>query len=403
MRDGRDDARDRRGGGDIGMLTVSNGEGPRTTGRRRRPRQKKLWHDGARNTGSIGCTACPEARVCGGMNVGKPAFDCLDYCCGGLESCDVVCRRKPGDFVRRVREVGGFALDDVPRSSGVSGRALPPVIPVVYHGGSRCGAFAEPMVSLPLYGFIERGSGGVRFRNMEAVAEKYGIAPGARLLLTGTAQDGPVERWWGLSDRRLEVIRGLRDLGVEMVTTPNFSLFVDRPRWDDLHSMKRIALCHEEFLRKGVRAALHVNARTETDWERWTEYVAARDEVRDIAYEFATGAGRAGRMEWHMRHLSALGREAGRKLHITVRAAPAEVLGRLAQVFDGVTFLDTNAFMKTVKRQRACPCSGGRVRWERGPTAPDESVDALLEHNWDVVRESLTARLARSNGYSGTG
>ena len=147
--------------------------------------------------------------------MGKPAFDCLDYCCGGLESCDVVCRRKPGEFVRRVREVGGFALDDVPRSSGVPGRALPLVIPVVYHGGSRCGAFAEPMVSLPLYGFVERGSGGVRFRNMEAVAEKYGIAPGARLLLTGTAQDGPVERWWGLSHRRLEVIRGLRDLGVK--------------------------------------------------------------------------------------------------------------------------------------------------------------------------------------------
>ena len=402
MRDRRDDARGRRGGGDIGVLRMSNGEELGKAERSRRRREIGLWHDGERNTGSIGCTGCPEAKACGGLNVGKPTFDCLEYCCGGMEDCDIVCRRKPGDFVRRVREVGGFALDNVPRSAGVRGRALPRVIPVVYHGGSRCGALGEPMVSLPLYGFVERRTRSVRFGEMNAVAAKYRIEPGARLLLTGTAQDGPVERWWGLSDRRIEVIRGLRDLGVEMVTTPNFSLFVDRPRWDDLHSMKRIAICHAEFLREGLRAALHVNARTESDWDRWTEYVAARDEVRDIAYEFATGAGRAGRIEWHLRHLIALGRDAGRKLHITVRAAPAEVLGRLGQAFDGVTFLDTNAFMKTVKRQRACLCPGGRVQWERGPTALDEPVDALLEHNWGVVHESLMATFWRSNGRRGT-
>ena len=335
--------------------------------------------------------------------MGKPAFDCLDYCCGELDTCDVVCRRKPADFVRRVREIGGFALDNVPRSKGVSSRALPRVVPVLYHGGSRCGAFVEGMVSLPLYGFVDRRGGGVRFREVRAVAEKYRIAPEARLLLTGTAQDGPVERWWGLGDRRTDVIRGLRDLGVEMVTTPNFSLFVDRPRWDDLHSVKRIALCHEEFLREGLRAALHVNARTERDWERWTEYVAARDEVRDIAYEFATGAGRAGRMDWHVRRLVGLGREVGRKLHITVRATPPEVVGRLAQVFDGVTFLDTNAFMKTVKRQRGCVRSDGSVGWDSRPTARDAPVDELLAHNWGVVRESLTAALGNSNGSEGIG
>ncbi len=385
------------------MLSLSNGEGLRKPQRSRQPREKRLWHDGAKNTGSIGCTACPEAKVCGGLNVGKPAFDCLDYCCGGEESCDVVCRRKPADYVRRVREVGGFALDNVRRSNAVPGRALPRVVPVVYHRSSRCGAFVEGVVCLPLYGFVDRRSGGVRFREMQAVAEKYRIDSDARLVLTGTAQDGPVERWWELGDRRMAVIRGLRELGVELVTTPNFSLFVDRPRWDDLHSMKRIALCHEEFLREGVRAALHVNARTESDWERWTEYVAARGEVRDIAYEFATGAGRAGRTDWHLEHLTALARDVGRGLHVTVRATPPEVLGRLAKAFDGVTFLDTNAFMKTLKRQRACLRPDGRLGWESGPTTRDAPVDELLEHNWRVVRESLTTKSGEWNDAGGIG
>lgn len=53
-----------------------------------------------------------------------------------------------------------------------------------------------------------------------------------------------------------------------MVTTPNYSLSIDQPRWDDLHSLKRIAIVHEEFLNEGLPAALHVNARTDKDWER---------------------------------------------------------------------------------------------------------------------------------------
>jgi hypothetical protein len=91
--------------------------------------------------------------------------------------------------------------------------------------------------------------------------------------------------------QRRDAIRALRSLGVTLVTTPNFSLFIDQPRWDDLHSQKRIMIVHEEFLSEGLPAALHVNARTERDWERWTEYIAARPELTHIAFEFATGAG----------------------------------------------------------------------------------------------------------------
>jgi hypothetical protein len=54
-----------------------------------------------------------------------------------------------------------------------------------------------------------------------------------------------------------------------MATTPNYSLFVDRPRWDDLHAMKRIAIVHGEFLEAGMPGALHVNGRTDRDFERW--------------------------------------------------------------------------------------------------------------------------------------
>jgi hypothetical protein len=72
------------------------------------------------------------------------------------------------------------------------------------------------------------------------------------------------------------VIRALKAAGVGLVTTPNYSLFLDRPRWDDMHAMKRIALMHEEFLAEGMPAALHVNGRTDSDFRHWGSYVTAR-------------------------------------------------------------------------------------------------------------------------------
>jgi hypothetical protein len=164
--------------------------------------------------------------------------------------------------------------------------------------------------------------------------------------------DPPLERWWSLSDARRPAIRALRDLGVQLVTTPNYSLFTDRPRWDDMHSMKRIAIVHEEFLSEGMPAALHVNARTEKDWDRWTKYIADRSEVTHIAFEFGTGAGWATRTAWHAGQLAKLAVSVGRPLHLVMRGGNT-VLPKLAAAFADVTMLDTNIFMKTKSRQRA--------------------------------------------------
>ena len=59
---------------------------------------------------------------------------------------------------------------------------------------------------------------------------------------------------------------------------------------DDLHSIKRIALVRSEFLDEGLPAALHVNGQSEADFKRWTDFLVARPEVTDVAYEFITGA-----------------------------------------------------------------------------------------------------------------
>jgi len=146
-----------------------------------------------------------------------------------------------------------------------------------------------------------------KFETRAALNNAFKVSSNAAIILTGTAVDRPLERWWSLGEQRRGIIQALRDVGVALATTPNYSLFADQPRWDDLHSMKSIAIVWQEFIDEGLPAALHVNARTDTDWQRWIDFIDERPEATHIAYEFGTGAGWAGRKQWHAEKLVDLG------------------------------------------------------------------------------------------------
>lgn len=299
-----------------------------------------------------------------------------------------MCRRRPDTFAQRVREIGGFPLDNVARAPVLAAPKLPTLVPLVFHGDKRHGTFRiSSAACLPLYQVICRQDGRTRYEHAKALAEGFGIAEEVTVVLTGTAVDPPLERWWSLGPARRDAIRKLVDLKVAMVTTPNFSLFTDQPRWDDMHSMKRIAIVHQEFLSEGLPAALHLNARTERDWERWTEYVTARSEVTHVSFEFATGAGWGERMDWHAHQLTELARAVGRPLHLILRGG-MRVLRPLAAAFSGLTVLETSAFVKTMKRQRAQLNAKGLIEWTPCPTEGEEMLDRLLAQNWCTVSAS---------------
>jgi hypothetical protein len=352
---------------------------------------------------SLGCTRCPDRAVCGGLHVDRGIFDCTALCCGNPRRCDAVCRNKPDDFVRRFREVGGFSLDDIPRVRVLAAPPLPDVVPTLFHGDRREAPFdGSVAVCLPLYKVIHRQDGTIRHSNRSHLAEEFRISSEIPVILTGTATDPPLERWWSLGARRRIMIRALRELGVALVTTPNFSLFVDQPRWDDLHSIKRIALAHEEFLSEGIPAALHVNARTDQDWERWRAYIVSRPEITHIAFEFATGAGRAERIRWHADQLEWVAAAVDRPLHLVVRGG-GKILPRLAAAFSRLTVLETSAFVKTVKRQQAELTATGAVTWRPSPTDGATTLDSLLAKNWEIVAASYRDLLGREMPLSRAG
>lgn len=365
--------------------------------RPKRPRGSQFWNDRNLHPKALGCMVCPQANVCGGLHVRKSIFDCSDYCCGGLPHCDFVCKKNIKLFVDRVREVKGFSLENVPRATPVLAKQLPMFVPVIFNGYTRSQGFEAPTVYLPFSAIFDRRKPSLRFQSYDEVLNHFRVGADTRLLLVGTEKDKQVEHWWAFSDGRIQLIQDIRNLGIEMVTTPNFSVMMNVPRTDDMYSMKRIAIVHEEFLRGGLRAALHLNARTETDWERWIEYIANREEIQDVSFEFTTGAGRPGRVAWYIEHLCDLSKNVPHKLHLTVRAAPVEYMGELVGCFDGVTFLDTNAFIKTMKRKRAILSFRDGLDWTDNLTTTNQEVDDLLNENWCVMQRYLTWVLESTN------
>lgn len=355
------------------------------------PRDAALWYDPALPL-KLGCTVCPDLALCGGMRMAAGVFDCrfLCACARHDKRCSGVCRCNARAFLDRVDEVGGFELDNVPRCAPVGGRPLPTYVPIIYDGSDRNGPLDGGTVAVPLMSLFSRTSRTGRFETRDEMMEFFQLSTRTRIILTGVAADRALESWWSFGDRP-RLIEYLRRFGIEMVTAPNYSLFTNVTRYDNLHNMKRIALTCAEFLAGGVRCALHVNARTDRDYERWGEFIAQREELTHVAFEFTTGAASPDRGAYHRDHLVALAARVGRPLNLVVRGGRRH-RRQLTAAFASVSVLDADPYVKTKHRQRAHLLIGGDVEWRSSPTALGEALDDLLRHNIEVVRHLALLR-----------
>lgn len=341
---------------------------------------QRLWDDATTMTCSLGCVSCVDRPICGGAHNNASFFDCGDYCrCDDKEACDLVCWGKPRQYVERLREVRGLDFMNVPRTSIVAIEALPPMVPLIEHATARVSSVNSPIVALPLYALVNANLGALRYPDRDALSQKFGIDPNARLVISGVARDRKIERYWAIQDRPA-LLEQLVALKIALITPPNFSVLSDVPRTDNLHAMKRILISAVEMMHAGLPAALHVNARTERDYDRWAELIAERPEIQYLAFEFATGAGRGERLDWHVAQLIKLAARVPHALRLVVRGG-MRALEPLRSAFTSVTMIDTDAFTKTRCRQEAHFLPEGKLVWRKRPTAPGEPIDALLQQN----------------------
>lgn len=345
----------------------------------RKDNAELLYHDADRPM-SLGCLSCPEKGVCGGLHTAGSHFDCLVFCeCTDPSDCQYICRNNLENYIARFQEVLGFEFDNVPRASMLTYPSLPLAVPLLYHSSGRSGRLKSDSVVIPLECLWDRKTGMLKFDTREAVAEHFGFDERARLVITGVAYDQPIEDYWSFR-RETHLPEQLAALRPDLVTVPNYSTPLDTPRWDNLHNMKRIAICWSELVLAGIPTSLHLNACTDRDYERWTEFVAERDEVRSVAFEYATGAAKLERGAWHTEKLVALAAAVPRDLQLVVRGGYIH-LDELYRAFNEVTFIDTTSFMKTVHRQKFVGEPVKKIDWRPAGTPRNHPIDALLEHN----------------------
>lgn len=345
---------------------------------------------------ALGCGNCPSLQYCGGLSVRDSIWDCSDLCCGQSEHCTNVCVKNPIQYVDQIREIAGFDLANIPRVTGNYNPIKLDVAPLIYHKTGRLRAVAGRIFALRLYDVVDFVRGEVRFPTRKILCEAFKIDESAKIILSGVDHDERIEPWWSLQDRRTRVLQQLRALGVDLVTAPNFSLLLDKPRTDDLHAMKRIAIVWSEFERHGIACALHVNSRTLKDFDRWADFIAQREEVGVIAYEFITGAGKKTRRQFHIDGLCKIAQNAGRPLDIVVRGDP-DVIVHLRSDFRNVIYIDTTAYMKTIKRQRATRSGNSGLNWITSRTIHSVEVDDMLRHNLDEHSVFLRERFYGQN------
>jgi hypothetical protein len=358
----------------------------------RRALEARLWDIGAGASTGMGCHSCVDRDVCGMLRLPKGFVDCSEFCCGSpATSTSRMCRSAAEEFAKRHIEIEGFRLENVPRAPVLQSITLPRAVPVIYHGNRRQERLQVEAAAVKLSKLYDL-RGNACFATREEFLEHFRIAESAKIVVCGIDQDHFVERWWGLSKSgRAIIIENLRNLGVDLITVPNFSVSVNWPRVSDLYSIKRIALVWQEFVAAGLPAALHPNGRTDRDFERWSEFLKARPEVIHIAYDFTTGTKR--RRVHHARELIKLAAAVSRPLHLAVMGG-SPIWSTLAAGFASVTVLETSAFMKAMHRRRAFNHGNMGVGFEAIETPPKAPLDDLLAHDIACISSAVAHRTA---------
>lgn len=324
----------------------------------------------------LGCVRCEDREICGGINI-PDLFDCWPLCCGDLNTCDYVCPRNVEKFVEHLNEIDGFEFDAIFSRNDIEYELFPHYVPLLFNSSNRIGRIASDFVAIQLSQLIDFRTGQIKFNSPAEMSEFFGYPVQANVLISGVAEDVPLENYWYARHRR-NFVRNLAKLNPKLVTGPNFSSFSNAPRWDNMFNLKRIEICWKEFVDQGIPTSLHMNGRTLHDWSRWTDFIKEVPAVRSISFEFATIS--PDRRPWYADRLVELAKSVKRDLQLVVRGG-LRYLSRLNAVYADLVFIDTNAFIKSAKRQQIQEDRDASVQ------EPCVLIDELLEKNLTVRAE----------------
>jgi hypothetical protein len=299
----------------------------------------------------------------------------------------MACFRSP-NITKVVRDAGGFGIDQHWHLTQAP-HVLPDYIPHIGHRSGRSKPLPCRDVALTTYDVLAAGSkSGRHLSTPVELRDHFKISRRARVLSLSIAKDNRLENYWKHElSRRLP--QRLAALGIQYVTTPNYSLPLNVPRTEHLVNIRRSVVCGERMSLAGLSVIPHLNAMTQADWDCWRDFLRDHPQIHYVALEFQTGLRVKQKAMWHLSQLLNLQESLARQLHV-VAVGGGRHLCYLAE-FPAVTIVDSGPFIRTLKRRRVDHQNG---KWAITATAEGESVHDLLHHNVRICGRTVSAHLA---------
>jgi hypothetical protein len=328
---------------------------------------------------NVPCRTCEFFKTCGGIQTDRPLLDCFHETCCKKNDCDRLCPNTD-NFLPLLREVNGDLNVDSLGPFPQATIALPRYIPVIDHGYRRKQPLDWPFVAIDTYEIFKNKKGKYEAiaETPEGLREAFKLSPATRIVLRGVASDPPLEEYWEFH-RTARPAEQLAKLGISLAVGPNFSMFLNVPRTDNLFNRKRHLMCLSELAAAGISVAPHLGANTPADWQFWGAYLKKHLSIFYVAMEFETGnrTPKEGRKAIH--DLANLQQSLGRELHPLLIAA-TQFADLAARNFERFTLIDSNPFLKTMFRRGFDPAAVGS-RWVKSSTPNGMPLDDLLLEN----------------------
>ena len=343
----------------------------------------------------VPCQECHFLRDCGGLDGQQQLWGCFSECksTGLCNQYDWTCPCRPREFARRLAEVGGNLnpIASIFLTASLDNIELPFYVPVIHHGYRRRSRLRQRLVALPTFEVIRSHRGGTYgpvAKTASSLRRKFRVGNNAEVLLISPTHDQLLESYWE-KRRAQNMPRSLLELQFIAMSLPNFSFFTDAPRTHTLWNRKRLMLVAREMTESGIAAIPHLNTLTNADGVFWRDILRENPAVTVVAKEFQTGA-TIDDLEWLARLQDSL----KRPLHPLIIGG-ARFVRAAARHFEALTLVDSQPFMKTVKRQRLSidPYRNAK-RWIAFPTKSGEFLDELLSHNIRVYEHWVRSEIA---------
>lgn len=194
---------------------------------------------------------------------------------------DVIAEDTPffANWLADIRNVG-FNDISAKQTPSVS---MPAFIPSVKRGSQKIlQGNTPPIVAVSLSNIVSKKELSMPTGDIRS---KFGIHPKSKVLLLCYAKDGLIEKLWS---RRKEVFKTIASLGFDIVTSVNYSVWLDHPHAERLINLKRNLITFQELQDLEIPAVPHIYWTGRKDLMRWRDWLANNKGVNMVAINLQT-------------------------------------------------------------------------------------------------------------------